>query len=59
MSTEMARTIFVLVTTGLFAAGLLIGRDQVHDEWRKDAIERCEKVQTKEWCEGRAVLEKW
>lgn len=46
------------LVAGLFF-GTLAGREVVHKKWKADAIERCQKLQTKEWCEGRAVLEKW
>ena len=50
----------MLMTSILSALlGVAAGRINIHKQWKKDAIERCQKVQTVEWCTGRAELEKW
>jgi hypothetical protein len=51
----VAVIIFLLLCFGSY----FWGRMDVHQDWRADAIERCSKVQPKEWCQGRAVLERW
>jgi len=51
--------IYLIIALGLSIGSCLNGANYVHESWKADAIERCSKIKTKEWCQGRAVLEKW
>ena len=51
--------VLTLAVTLVMGTGYIMGHKKVHAKWRQDAIERCSKTHGPEWCEGRAVLEKW
>ena len=50
--------VLIILLVGMVVGGIF-GTHNIHKQWKEDAIERCSKIQTVEWCRGRAEIERW
>ena len=50
--------VLIALLVGLVVGAVAENRN-VHQQWKEDAIKRCSKIQTVEWCRGRAGIERW